>query len=266
MANLLIASRNFQQAQEQTDLLLQKQPNDPQTHFAVSSLLTAEGNLPAAIEEMQKAIALGASQWTSYLSLAFLQLKNNQPDAAEANFNKAVEVGSDATGAQLALGLYYQARGRFSEAEQQFRHAIGTDPKSPEARASIEPPLLVSRQENRGGGSCSAGQARLAKQLRWLPHAGRLLRTVSATLTKPPPNTPPSTRSIPKIIQVKKNYIQLLIQQNRLDEARKLDDEILKAQPSDSEALDYRAEMQLRDGHAGGCGADLADHHQERPQ
>ena len=44
----------------------------------------------------------------------------------------------------------------------------------------------------------------------------------------------------PKDIQVKKNYIQLLIQKNRFDEARKLNDEILKANPKDNDALLYR--------------------------
>ena len=36
-----------------------------------------------------------------------------------------------------ALGSYYQSRSRFPEAEQQFRHAIDTDPKSAEPRAAL---------------------------------------------------------------------------------------------------------------------------------
>jgi len=248
MANLLIASRNFRQAQEQTDLLLQKQPNDPQTHFAVSSLLTAEGNLPAAIEEMQKAIALGSNQWTSHLSLAFLQLKNNQPDAAEANLKKAVELSSNATGPQLALGLYYQARGRFSEAEQQFRHAMETDPKSPEARAALSRLYLVQGRK--------ADAEEVAKQAkRDLPNNSdgyRMLGDFYAgigDLEKATAEYNSLYHEHHQDIQVKKNYIQLLIQENRLDDAREMDNEILKVQPSDSDALEYRAEMQLRDGH-----------------
>ena len=52
----------------------------------------------------------------------------------------------------------------------------------------------------------------------------------------------------PKDIQVKKNYIQLLIQKNRFDEARKLNDELLKASPNDNEALVYRGQMQISGG------------------
>jgi tetratricopeptide (TPR) repeat protein len=53
----------------------------------------------------------------------------------------------------------------------------------------------------------------------------------------------------PKDIQTKKNYIQLLILKNRLDEARKLDDEILKSNAADNEALIYKGQIKMRDGH-----------------
>ena len=67
MANLLILGRDFPQAQEHTDLLLQKRPNDPLVHSLVSSLLAGQGNLSGAIEEMQKAIALDPGRWVLHL-------------------------------------------------------------------------------------------------------------------------------------------------------------------------------------------------------
>jgi tetratricopeptide (TPR) repeat protein len=54
----------------------------------------------------------------------------------------------------------------------------------------------------------------------------------------------------PKDLQGKKNYIQLLILKNRTDEAKKLNDEILKANPHDNEALIYRGQIDIREGHA----------------
>ena len=52
----------------------------------------------------------------------------------------------------------------------------------------------------------------------------------------------------PQDIQVKKNYIQLLIERNRFDEATKLNDEILQANPHDNDALVSRSEMQISGG------------------
>ena len=57
LANLLIAGRDFKQAQAQTDQLLQKQPDNSQVHVAIANLLIGQENLPSAIQEMQKAIA-----------------------------------------------------------------------------------------------------------------------------------------------------------------------------------------------------------------
>ena len=65
-------------------------------------------------------------------------------------------------------------------------------------------------------------------------------------LDKAPRNTPRSTSDHPKDIQVKRNYVKLLILKNRLDEATKLNNEILKANPRDAEALVYRGQIQLR--------------------
>jgi tetratricopeptide (TPR) repeat protein len=54
----------------------------------------------------------------------------------------------------------------------------------------------------------------------------------------------------PRDLKVKKNYIQLLILKNRLDEATKLNNEVLKANPRDVDALVYRGQVQLRNGTA----------------
>src|SRR5271167_4247852 len=94
LANLLILGHDLPQAQEQTDLLLQKLPNDPVVHSLVSSLLAGQGNLSGAIEEMRKAVALDPGRWVLHLQLAILQLRTNQPDAAEASFKRVIGLNS----------------------------------------------------------------------------------------------------------------------------------------------------------------------------
>src|SRR5437870_12548369 len=53
----------------------------------------------------------------------------------------------------------------------------------------------------------------------------------------------------PKDVQVKKNYVQLLILKYRLGEARKLNDELVKANHSDVDTLESRVQIETRDGH-----------------
>jgi tetratricopeptide (TPR) repeat protein len=54
----------------------------------------------------------------------------------------------------------------------------------------------------------------------------------------------------PKDLQVKKTYTEILIHTGRLDEARNLCEEILKADPNDNDALIDRAQLQIRAGEA----------------
>jgi tetratricopeptide (TPR) repeat protein len=60
LTNLLIAGREFGQAKENLDYLLTKEPSSPEVHVAFGNFYAQEGNLPSAIQEMQK----GPSTWT----------------------------------------------------------------------------------------------------------------------------------------------------------------------------------------------------------
>jgi tetratricopeptide (TPR) repeat protein len=248
IANLLIADHEPGKAKEHIDLLLQKDANEPQVHEAAANLLSAEADYSGAVLQMQKAIALGPGRWESYLNLGLLQMRINQPDPAEASFKKAVELSPTSMSAELALGGYYQSRGRFSEAEQQFRHAIAVDPKSPEPRAQLARLFLSEgkpseaeqflRQSKPDFPNDSVGYRMLGDFYFATGDVDKAI-TEYASLFAEHSKDP----------QVKKNYIQLLILKDRLDEAQKLNDEVLKVAPSDDDALVYRGQIQIRRGH-----------------
>ncbi len=66
---------------------------------------------------------------------------------------------------------------------------------------------------------CQAGEARSAGQPRCLPNAGRFLCTPIGDLDKAIAEYASLYSDHPKDVQVAKNYVQLLILKNRLDEA-----------------------------------------------
>ncbi len=70
--------------------------------------------------------------------------------------------------------------------------------------------------------------------------------TPPATSIRPPTEYASLYSDHPKDLLVKKNYTQLLILKNRLEEATKLDNEILKANNHDVEGLVFKAQLQLR--------------------
>ncbi|MEY2396372.1 MAG: hypothetical protein QOF94_2717, partial [Acidobacteriaceae bacterium] len=147
--------------------------------------------------------------------------------------------------AQLALGLFYQARNRLPEAEQQLKHAIEVNPKDPAPRASYVR-LLMSQ------GKKAEAEAYLMQAKNDFPDNSEGYRMLgdfyfaNNELDRATAEYTLLHRDHPKDLQVKKNYVQLLILKNRLDEATQLNDEILKSAPRDAEALVYRGQVLLR--------------------
>jgi tetratricopeptide (TPR) repeat protein len=247
LANLLIAGRDLKQAQEHTDLLLQAQPENPKVHLAVANLLAAQDDLPGAIGETQKAISLAPAQSDAYLNLALLQVRTNQADAAEANFKKAAELDPKSMGTQLALGSYYQSRGRYAEAEQTFRQAMKADPGNPEARGAIARLYLVQGKKDDAENFLRQAKADFADNSVGYRMLGDFYYAIG-DMKNAVAEYESLHQAHPKDLQVEKNYVQLLILTNGVDDAGKLNDEVLKAIPNDSEALIYRGQIQIKQG------------------
>jgi tetratricopeptide (TPR) repeat protein len=256
MANLLVTARNpdgslsddyMKQARAQLDLLREKQPQNPEVFQAWADYYAAQNNLGAAMQELQKGIAADPNRSESYLDLAILQLRANLPDQAEENFKKAAQLDPKALNAQLALGGFYQSRNRMPEAEQQFKHAIELAPKDPTPREALV--RLYMADGKKAEAETLLRQTK--SDLSGISEGYRMLGDfyyASGDLDKATAEYASLYSDHPKDILVKKNYIQLLILKNRLDEATKLNDQVLKANPHDVDTLVYRGQIQIHLG------------------
>jgi tetratricopeptide (TPR) repeat protein len=247
MANLLILGRDFPHAHEQADILLKKRPSDPAAHALDSSLLAAEGDISGAIGEIHQTIALAPGRWEPYLSLTLLQLKENRPDAAEASFKKVIELDPKAMQAHLMLGNFYQSHHRVDEAEQQFRAAMSLD------QNTIAPREAIARLYLAEGKRADAEEV-LKQAKRDFPHNPDSFLALSnfyfstGDLDKSVAEYQALYQQRPDDLQVKKKYIQLLIQAKRDDEARSLVEGILRSSPKDDDALVFRSQLQIDAG------------------
>jgi|CZLA01.1.fsa_nt_gi tetratricopeptide (TPR) repeat protein len=247
LANLLILGRQFNDAKEHLDLLAQKEPNNPDVFIARANYYAATNNTTAALADMQKALQLDPSRSDSYLNLALLQTHGQQWDAAEANFKKAIELSPKSTNALISLGNFYQTRGRFPEAEQLFRRSIGTAADDPNPRLSLAGLYMA---ENKFG----QAEEFLRQARKDFPNNSVGYRMLgdfyfaNNQLDKATTEYAALYQDHSKDMVVKKNYIQLLILKDRLDDARKLNGEIVKAKPDDPDAQIYKGEIEIRSG------------------
>lgn len=261
LVNLLISARKpdgslnpdyVKQAKIHLDILRDKQPDSPETHLAWANFYAAQGKLESALQEMQKGIAADPRRSDSYLGMALLQDRNKQPDQAEINFKKAIELDPKAMGAQLALGAFYMSHNRMAEAEQQFKHAIAVNPKDPAPRSDYVRLLMAE-------GKKTEAEAFLKQTKNDLPDDSEGCRMLgdfyfaNGDLDAALAEYAALYSEHPKDIKVKKNYIQILILKKRLEEAGKLNAEILKSTPHDGDALDYHGQIQIAQGDAAGA-------------
>jgi cellulose synthase operon protein C len=254
LANLLVTVRNpdgsanadsLREAKTHLDLLRDKQPNVPETHEAWSNYYGAQNDLAAAMQEMQRALALDPKRSEFYLTLGLLQLRANLLDQAEGSLKQAIAADPKTINAQLALGGFYQAHHDFPAAEAQFHQAIDVDPEDPAPRAAL---VRVLMQE----GKKDEIESFLLKTKKDLPKNSDGYRMLgdfyyaTGDLDKAVAEYASLYHDHSSDVLVKKNYVELLILKNSLEEADKLNNEILKSAPADVDALVYKGQLELR--------------------
>jgi tetratricopeptide (TPR) repeat protein len=234
-------------AKEHTDLLLAKQPNDPDTYLTVANVLTAQQKYPEALQEIQKAIALAPNKADSYLTLALVETKAGEFDAAEANYKKAVDLEGTAPTPRMALAAFYQSRGRYPEAEQLVKAVISSAPKDLNARASLAK-LYIEQ------GKKKEAEEFLSQMRRDFPDDSTGYRMLGdyyfevGDIDRALAEYASLHKAHKKDLVVAKNYVQLLLLKNRLEEADKLNEQLLSTKVKGDEELVFRGEIQLRQG------------------
>lgn len=252
VANMLILNHQPKDAKPHLDILRKEQPDSADTHMVWANFYAAQDNLGSAMQEAQKAIVADPSSSESYLYLAALQDRSKLLDQAEINFKKAAELSPKAMDAQLDLGSFYQEHNQLLEAERQFKHAIDVDPKDPTPRVDYAALLMTEGKE-------IEAETFLKQAKKDLPDNSEGYRMLGVfylsnrDFDKALQEYSSLYRDHPKDLQVKKPYVELLILKSRLDEATKLNDEILKANAKDSDALVYRGQIQLAQNDAAGA-------------
>ncbi len=245
LGNLMLGGREFMRAQSQAKLVLSKNPKSVEAHILLANALASLQNPQDSIEEMQKALQLDPERPLSYLNLGMLQLNAKQVKAAEESFKKAVALDPKSTQALLALGNFYQAQRRWSEAEQSVRHAIELEPKNAQMRAGLVRFYLAQQKRDLAEQAAREGSKALADD----PGSYALLAEyyfMIGDMSRALAEYASLHQSHPTDVKLTNSYVQILILQNRLDEAARLTDGVLKENPKESSALVNRAQILTR--------------------
>ena len=242
LGNLLIAARQFEKAEEQARLVLLREPDNVDAHTLLARVYAVQNNMQASINEMKTALQLAPGWSGTYLTLAAIEVNAKQIAEAEENFKKAVQLDPKSVPALLALGDFYLQQRRWSDAEQQYRRAIELEPKNRPPRTALARLYLAQGQK-------AQAEQVVVEAKKALPIDSENYRMLgdfyfnTGQFDKALSEYASLYQEHPKDLRVKKNYVQLLILGDRLDEAARLNDEILKANAKDVDALIYEGQI-----------------------
>ncbi len=236
LANLLFEAKQFQSSRERSAIILQQYPDNVSAQLILSTADGELGKTDEAIQEAQQAVQMAPGKPEAYLTVGLLQQKAGQLQAAEQNLEKAVSLDAKFLPGRLSLGNFYQTQGRWAESESQYQAAIEAAPSKVIPRASLASLYVAWGKKDMAERTLKEAQTALSND----PTAYALLGDFyvdNGEWQKALGEFSALNDKHPNDFNVKKRYIQLLLGKNQFDMARKLSDEILKQNSTDSEAL-----------------------------
>lgn len=244
LGQLLFAANKAQEAKDRALLILHGNPQHADAQMLLANSDAVLGNLKAAIEEANEATKMAPGRAAVFITLGSIQMRAGSLADAETNLKKAKSVDTISIVPLMILGTFYQQQRRWEEAEHEFASALSLAPKDAKPRAALAG-LYVSQGrdplaekiliEARNQLDDPAGYRMLGDYYLSRGENTRALAEFSSLLAERGSD-----------FEVRKTYIQLLILNHRIEEAAKLNEEILKKSPEDAEARIFTGQIELR--------------------
>jgi tetratricopeptide (TPR) repeat protein len=138
--SVLTRQKQFAAAHEKLDKAIAENASDkkllPAFHYLKADVFRSENNLPASESELSKAIELDDTYLPAYSAYAALLISQNQSERAIEQYKKVVEKKQSASVYTL-IGMLEDARGNPDEAEKNYRKALEIAPEMPIAANNL---------------------------------------------------------------------------------------------------------------------------------
>jgi tetratricopeptide (TPR) repeat protein len=241
IARMYLAGHRPQDAKDKALLILKANPADGQAQIILSQANSQLGNQADALSQAKDAVATQSEKPEPYINLAIIQEHAGALKDAEATLLKAIPL--DKTGSSLmVLGHFYERQHRWADAEKQYQAAIQREPQNPAPRGELA--VLYMNEGNQAQAISVLTQAK--QDLKDDPRSYRMLGDYYFSRGEYA-NALAEFASLsaqhPKDLSIRKLYIQLLMLNQKPDDAARLNDEILKKNPQDTEALVVKGQI-----------------------
>lgn len=247
LGSLLLAGGKYAEAAERAQAILAGDPQNAAAEMLQADADAAQGDLAKGLEEANRAVQMDPQRKESYVNLALIQEKKKDLAAAEKSFQQAIAMDPKYLTAMMGLAALYEREGRWPNAETQYQAAIAADPKSPLPRGALA--LCYVSQGKKDVAEQTLKDTKVA--LKDNPYGYRMLGDFyigQRQMDKASAEFASLHSEHPQDVGVSKAYAQLLIDTNKLDDASRITDDLLKNAPGDGEALILHGEILNKEG------------------
>ncbi len=241
LGNLLLAARSLEEAQGVADKLLKQYPTNADAHILHANLEIARDDREAAIGEIQNAIGLDSNRPEFYVQLAMLQSATHL-DVAQSALQKALAVHPKFVPAIEALAIIYRNIGRNAEAENLLKQAIQLDAKNLKPRGQLAQLYLSEDRKSEAERVMVQAKNELGREKQMYRVLGEYYVN-TGELEKATSEFALLSRQHPTDLSVTHDYVELLLRQNKTDEAERVNDDALKKNPKDAGAQMLRGRI-----------------------
>ena len=246
LARLQLAGGRAKDGHDRAVLILKGDPKNADAQMLLSQADVSLGDLKDAQDEANTAIAMAApGRADLYLNLGHIQARQKDLSGAEQSFKRAISLDPQGALPRTTLGRLYQENKRWSEAEKVFEDAIQAAPKDVAPRGSLAALYFSQGQEAQGEKVLVEAKEQLSSN----PNAYKLLGEsylARRQYDKALAEFASLSAKYPSDLSVRKTYIQLLILNNRIDEADTQAKTVLQLTPTDPEMLVLKGQIEIR--------------------
>jgi tetratricopeptide (TPR) repeat protein len=215
LGSLYLLERNITLAKEQLAKIIEQDPNAFEARYLAAALALIEKDPDKALKEMREALSRAEKENSPNLGEIFIELGNihllqKDWDEAERAFRKVLELNPKLLRAREGLSAIYMAKGDGERARQELITATKIDPENEEALHRLGDFYFQTKR---------------------LDEYEKFYREF--------------LQQKPKSMIAKRKMVEILLSKGDLKSAKNYADEILKAEPGDTNGLFFRGRIYL---------------------
>ncbi len=239
--NLLLASGRPDDARARAQRVLTANPANVVARVLLGNAIAGLKEFDSGMKDFEEAIRLNPQETSAYASLGVLQATHGDRQAAERTFRESIELAPKSIPLRLALAQFYWSDRQFDRAEEIMKAAVALVPA--DARANV---ALAVFYEFTGRSAESEPYLRAALDAAPSPRIALLLADHYVTAKRTGDAVPLLRRvaSDPKLgalASVRLANVSEL--EGRTDEATRIIDEIVAANPKNGTVLAAKADL-----------------------